>query len=66
METSTLLIVTSPYFTAGLVYKERAAPIIKYMIDWDFEQIKEYCAKKGWSVKTIQELEKEKESFNEL
>lgn len=58
MEKGELLIITSPYFAAGLLYKERAAPIIKYMVKWDYDRIKAYCNKKGWSVKTIEEAKK--------
>lgn len=57
----TLLIVTSPYFAAGLLYKERAAPIIRYMAKWDYDRIKAHCTKRGWSIKTIEELEKHRE-----
>lgn len=51
-----LIVIISPYFMAGLVYKERAAPIIHYMKDWEFEKIQEYCKKKKWSIKTEEEI----------
>ena len=63
MEKGTLLIVTSPYFVGGLFYKERASPIIQYMVNWDFNKIKSYCDKKKWSVKTPEEVKKVEEEY---
>lgn len=61
MEAGTLLIISAPHYVAGLIYKERAAPIIQYMIDWDIEKIRAYCAKKNWKVMTLEEaLENER------
>jgi hypothetical protein len=48
-----ILIITAPHFVAGVCMNGdhvavRAAPILKYMIGWDFPKIEEYVAKKGW------------------
>lgn len=45
-----LLRIIAPHFVAGVVEGERAAPIVRYMINWDLYQILEYCDKKGWRV----------------
>lgn len=56
MDQGALLIVSAPHFVAGLVYKERAAPIISYMADWEFAKIKWYCRRKKWSLQKYSEL----------
>lgn len=48
-----LLQITSDYFVAGVKVGEDAAPIIKYMSQWSFDKIVEYCYKKGWKVKLV-------------
>lgn len=58
MEKGELLIITSSYFVAGLFYKERASPLVKFMVDWDYNKIKSFCNKKKWSVKTLEEAKK--------
>lgn len=45
-----LFRITAPHFVAGVIEKERAAPIISYMVAWDLMKILDYCAKKGWEV----------------
>lgn len=50
-----LLRIVAPYFVAGIVVGERAAPIIKYMVPWTLEQIGAYCAKKRWTVEVANE-----------
>jgi hypothetical protein len=40
--------IVSPYFVAGVVVGERAAPIIGYMRWWSTSKIKTYCDKKKW------------------
>lgn len=45
--------ITSRYFCAGVVlYNNRVqktAPIIYYMKGWSADDIRNYCAKKGWT-----------------
>jgi hypothetical protein len=48
-----ILIITAPHFVAGVCMNgefvaTRAAPILKYMVGWDFPKIEEYVAKKKW------------------
>jgi len=47
-----IVIVTAPHFMAGVCLRNdivvRAAPILKYMIGWNFPKIEEYVARKGW------------------
>lgn len=48
-----LIIVTAPHFVAGVCLRDdivvRAAPILRYMIGWDFPRIEQYVARKGWN-----------------
>ena len=52
-----LLQITSPYFTAGAELEDgwviRAAPIIKYMIDWHITKLLRYATQKGWKVEEV-------------
>jgi hypothetical protein len=46
--------ITAPHFCAGLIAFEggtcfEAAPIIRYMIGWNGQQVQDYCIKKGWT-----------------
>lgn len=43
-----LIRICSPYFVAGVVIGERAAPILRYMRYWPLKEIVAYCAKKRW------------------
>lgn len=47
-----IIIINAPHFMAGVCLLHgvavRTAPIIKYMIGWDFPKIEEYVARKGW------------------
>ncbi len=49
-----LLAILAPHFTAGLEMEEgvakRCAPIIKYMLGWDYKKIESYCSRKGWQL----------------
>ena len=49
--------IVAPYFVVGVVAKDdrvtRAAPIIKYMMEWSFDDIRNYCAKKGWGLRRV-------------
>lgn len=48
-----LIRISSSYFVAGVVVGERAAPIIKYMSNWDEYDIARYCKKKNWKCEKI-------------
>ena len=47
-----IIVVTAPHFVAGVCMHDdiavRAAPILKYMVGWDFPKIEQYVARKGW------------------
>jgi len=43
-----LVRITAPHFVAGIVVRERAAPILAYMLPWSLTQILRYCDRKGW------------------
>jgi len=54
------ITIKSSYFVAGLQlvkirdnYKNKCAPIISYMNDWDLEKIKAYCIKKKWEYREV-------------
>lgn len=56
-----LLQIIAPHFVAGMVMEEdgvfwravRLAPIIRYMVGWQWPRITGYCKKKGWQVRYI-------------
>jgi len=59
-----LLQISSNYFVAGVVlspdlfgnkFVSKYAPILKYMNCWKLEKVLEYCTKKGWNVKCLEE-----------
>ena len=55
-----LIRITAPHFTAGIdTATGQCAPIIKYMRGWYPAQIYDYCARKGWSLLTVAELNAE-------
>lgn len=50
-----LIRIEAPYFVAGVEiyktdrgYRNKTAPIIKYMKSWSPYSILKYCKKKGW------------------
>lgn len=49
-----LIQITAKHFCAGLIVTDGvvtfAAPIIKYMIDWRIERVRDYCKFKGWTM----------------
>lgn len=55
-----LLILNAPHFYAsaecsdGLVVE--TAPILKYMMGWNVERVRDYGKKKGWKI-MVKELE---------
>lgn len=49
--------IQAPHFTAGAIIMEgrvlSAAPIIKYMQGWRWNELSWYTNKKGWTVKIV-------------
>lgn len=48
-----LVRIVAPHFVAGVDAEDgrvvRAAPILRYMLDWDGVRVAGYCAQKGWA-----------------
>jgi hypothetical protein len=59
IETLARITSNNPPFTAGLVLHDddvvEAAPIIRYMerARWTRAWVREYCEKRGWSIKVV-------------
>ena len=55
-----LLRIEAPHFVAGLVLERKrvvdGAPILRYMRNWSYSQVRNYCAKKGWSWEEVDEM----------
>jgi hypothetical protein len=53
----TLVRVVAPHFVAGLIVRDgyciRAAPILRRMIGWSSDQIREYFRQKGWRATVV-------------
>lgn len=51
--------ISAFHFCVGMVindgYVTRCPAIIAYMRGWEYSQVKEYCRKKKWLVKKIEE-----------
>ena len=49
-----MLRISSPYFVAGVILENDIvrwpAPILKYMRGWSEASVREYAAKKRWTV----------------
>ncbi len=50
--------IIAPHFVAGLVLNEdkicvRTAPILNYMLGWNWWQVIAYCKKKRWSYEHV-------------
>ena len=52
-----MIRIVAPHFVAGLEHNtrvaKRCAPIIKYMLGWRLQQIREYCRTKHWQCEDI-------------
>lgn len=52
-EQTSLYRIVAPHFVCGIVVNggvaTEAAPIIRYMIGWKVDRMREYCAGKRWS-----------------
>jgi len=59
-----LACIDAPDFIAGLVlWNDRvveAANIVKYMRGWPRDRVREYCARKRWTVTVIERRERER------
>lgn len=55
--TEVLAQITAPHFCAGLVLKDdvvsEAAPIIKYMVGWSRDKVRNYTRHKNWKARII-------------
>lgn len=64
--TETLAVIDAPHFNCGIVFRDdlvaRAAPIVSYMHKggWTLDQVRSYCAKKGWRISVVHELERQR------
>ena len=49
--------IVAPHFVAGGSIDQgkviEVAPIIKYMVGWSPQKAKDYCDKKGWTIKRL-------------
>ena len=47
-----ILQIDSGYFCAGVVLDndrvQRTAPIVKYMLGWTLQRVRDYCERKSW------------------
>lgn len=47
-----MMVITAPHFCAAVIFKDRyvvrTAPILKYMLGWNREQVLGYCQTKKW------------------
>ena len=48
-----MLRISAPHFVAGIVRGRLCAPIIAYMKGWTLRKIKDYCARKAWTVEEM-------------
>jgi hypothetical protein len=51
-----------PRFTAGIVLWDdkviEVAPIVKYMKKWSRAQVRDYCARRGWKISIVHQVER--------
>lgn len=47
-----LVRITAPHFCAGIC-EMGIAPILAYMRGWTVKQIREYCARKRWTMEIL-------------
>jgi len=53
-----VLRIVAPHFVAGISVEwngRRVAPIIEYMKYWGYDEIVNYCRRKGWRVQVFTE-----------
>jgi len=51
--------IKAPHFTAGIVLEDDvvsvAAPIVKYMVGWHRNYVRDYCQKKRWKISVVKQ-----------
>lgn len=49
-----IALIDAPFFCAGVTIMEdrviEAAPIIRYMLGWNTQQVKDYVRKRRWKI----------------
>lgn len=54
--------IDAPHFNCGIVLQNdrvvEAADIVKYMRRWSRDRVRVYCAKKGWRISVIWEMDR--------
>jgi hypothetical protein len=54
--------IDAPHFNCGIVLQAdrviEAADIVRYMRGWTRQRVREYCAKKGWRISVIWEMDR--------
>ncbi|WP_063685488.1 hypothetical protein [Bradyrhizobium stylosanthis] len=55
--------IRGPNFTAGIVLFDdvvvEAAPIVRYMRRWSRDRVRDYCAKQGWQITVVHQMQRE-------
>lgn len=68
----TLAQIKAPHFVAGIVlwrdeqgidWVVEAAPIVKYLVSWDRQQVRSYAGQKHWTCQVVHELERERPTW---
>lgn len=51
-----LIRIVAPHFVAGYdMTNDNIAPIIKYVMGWNYYKILNYCKSKGWYLKYLKD-----------
>ena len=56
MSTERLARIVAPHFVAGIVtngHVVRAADIVKYMVGWGDQAVRDYTKRKGWKISEV-------------
>lgn len=53
-----LVQITAPHMCSGIILEDdvvtEAAPIVRYMVGWNRDRVRDYCRQKGWNVRIVQ------------
>ena len=56
-KTKILAQIEAPHFCAGLVLVDdtvnEAPPVLKYMVGWSRDRVRDYCKDKGWRIVVV-------------
>lgn len=56
---SDLWQITAPHFVAGVYLREGTvtccAPIVRYMMGWSADNVRNYCGRKDWRIAYVRE-----------